>query len=97
MHPGQHNLLVTSSLLGISMIDLNTGYTCGWPVIILKTTNGGTNGISRLRLFQTTITGIDFANASNGFAVSGGGFAVAGSKAGRTCNGGASRQIINAG
>ncbi|MBK8552181.1 MAG: hypothetical protein IPL53_14415 [Ignavibacteria bacterium] len=86
----------TSSLLGISMIDLNTGYTCGWSGSILKTTNGGTNWNQQASPVPNNITSIDFANASNGFAVSGGGFAVAGS-AMRTSNGGASWQIINAG
>lgn len=86
----------TTTLLSINMIDANTGYACGYAGSFFKTTNGGINWIQKPSQIPTNLTKIDFADANNGFAVSGGGIGFPGS-AMKTTNGGTTWQIINAG
>jgi photosystem II stability/assembly factor-like uncharacterized protein len=56
-------------LLGICMIDANTGFVAGWLATIRKTTNGGLNWSTITPPVNNDYGGISFINSDTGLAV----------------------------
>ena len=66
----------TQRLQSVNFVDENTGWVVGgigpYPVIILKTTNGGSNWFNQFDSINNVLYSVQFINSDTGWAVGGG-------------------------